>query len=499
MKFTLRFFFAALALVFFSPYDKVGAMLLAGTILAFPSWKFHRGRLAIGEQDKSPELEAIDMVSKQVEGFKKVLGDKLDKSEYDSTKATIEDLKKAIGDNDGKSVSEKIKEINTATEKMLKQITEMQEDVQRAKESGKAGKAVMQLFDPADVAKFVADTFNGSEKTGNKASFKLNTNIVLKAAEVFGYPQFFEGGPNTDITAFTGRFIDPELYQRRRKRNLILDNFSIETIGVPTLIYLEKVETAGDDASQEDVGGAEWIVSGGQKPMRSFRVTSAKVEAKKVAIFGTVEDKLLRDVPSLENWIREDFTDEMRETYNDALLNNNPAVNPDAPLGLKQNAIQYNATPAFTGTIVGANYIDMIVAAAAYMSSLKYTPERAFVSSDVFYAMLILKDTNERYQNSPLVYTNSLGQLYIAGVRIVIADEEDVPSTHLLMTGSPFGFRIKNYQAMVFERGLNGEDFRYDRTSFRAYQEVLSYIPSHRFDSVMYDTWDNIEAAISTS
>jgi HK97 family phage major capsid protein len=453
--------------------------------------------MADENKDKSPELIAIESVTKQVDGFKKILGDKADKAEFDSIKGTIEDLKKAMADNDPKATSDKIKDINDSTDKLLKQVQEMQEDIQKGKDGGNKGEQKMQLFDPADIKKFVDDTFKDDQKTSIKATMKINSAMVLKAAETFGYPQFFEGGANTDITAFTGRFIDPELYQRRRKRNLILDNFGIETISVPTLVYLEKVEVAGDDASQEDVGGADWIVSGGQKPMRSFRVTSAKVEAKKVAIFGTVEDKLLRDVPSLENWIREDFTDEMRETYNDALLNNNPAVDPDAPLGLKQNAIQFNATPAFTGTIPGANYIDMIVAAAAYMSSLKYQPERAFVASDVFYAMLILKDLDQRYQNNPLVYTNSLGQLYIAGVRIVIADEEDVPSTHLLMTGSPFGFRIKNYGPMVFERGLNGEDFRYDRTSFRGYQEVLSYIPTHRFDSVLYDTWANIETGIT--
>ncbi len=452
----------------------------------------------MADEKVTPELEALNLVTKQVEGFEKVLGNKADKSEFTSLKGTIEELKQAMADNDGKATTEKIKTINEATEKLVKQVSEMQEDIQKGKENKRGGSNKLQLFDPAEAKKFVEDTFQDGSKTHIKATMKINSSMVLKAAEIFGYPQFFEGGPDTDITAFTGREIDTELYQRKRKRNLILDNFQIETIGVPTLIYLEKIEVSGDSASNDDTGSADWIVSGGEKPMRSFRVTSAKVEAKKVAIFGTVEDKLLRDVPSLENWIREDYTDEMREKVNDSLLNNNPSVDEDAPLGLKQNAIQFDPTPAFTNTIIGVNYIDMIVAAAAQMSDLRFTPERAFVASDVYYAMLILKDLDQRYQNNPLVYTNTLGQLYIAGVRIVIADKEDVPSTHLLMVGTPFGFRIKAYGAMVFERGLNGEDFRNDRTSFRGYQEFLSYIPTHRYDSVLYDTWTNIETGIST-
>lgn len=451
-------------------------------------------------ETKSKELETMELAIKQVEGFEKILGNKADKSEFAEIKGTLEDVKKSLGtlaDKDGTTVADAIKKFNDFTDKTVKQLTEMQEDIQKAKDGKKGIDTMKQLFDPADVQKFVNDTFQDGVKTHQQAVIKLNNKIVLKAAEDFGYPQFFEGGANTDATAFTGRFIDQELYQRIRKRNLILDNFAIETIGVPTLLYLEKVEIAGDDASSEDVGGADWIVSGGEKPKRSFRVKSSKVEAKKVAIFGTIEDKLLRDVPSLENWIREDFTDEMREEYNDALLNNNPSVDPDAPLGLKQNAVTFTPTTAFTNTILGASYIDMIVAAAAQMADSKFMPERAFVSTDVFYAMLILKDQDQRYQNNPLVYTNNLGQLYIAGVRIVMSDSEDVPATHLLMTGQPLGFKIKNYQAMVFERGLNGEDFRNDRTSFRAYQEVLSYIPEHRYDSVFYDTWDNIETGIA--
>lgn len=454
----------------------------------------------MADENKSPELVAIESVTKQVETFKTILGNKADKTEFDNIKGSIEELKKAMADNDPKATAEKIKTINDSTDKLLKQVAEMQEDIQKTKD-GHKGAAKHQLFDPADVVKFVNDTFadNGKgSKTHNNAAIKINNQIVLKAAENFGYPQFFEGAADTDVTAFTGRFIDPTLYQRRRKRNLILDNFAIGSVGVPTLVYLEKFEVSGDDASSEDVGGADWIVSGAQKPQRSFRVGSAKVEAKKLAIFGTVEDKLLRDVPSLENWIREDLTDEMREAYCDALLNNNQAVDPDAPLGLKQNAIQFTATPAFATSIPGVNYIDMIIAAAAYLAYLREQPVDAYVSTDIYYRILIEKDAEQRYQNNNLVYINALGQLYVGGVRIVIADQEDVPSTHLLMTAAPVGFRILNYQGMVFERGLNGEDFRYDRTSYRAYQEVLSYIPSHRYNTVLYDTWTNIETGIGS-
>ena len=77
----------------------------------------------MADETKSPELEAVELVTKQVEGFKTILGSKADKGEFDSLKGTIEDLKKSIADNDGKATSEKIKTINDATEKLVKQVS----------------------------------------------------------------------------------------------------------------------------------------------------------------------------------------------------------------------------------------------------------------------------------------------------------------------------------------------------------------------------------------
>ncbi len=124
-------------------------------------------------------------------------------------------------------------------------------------------------------------------------------------------------------------------------------------------------------------------------------------------------------------------------------MNNDPGTDPDAPLGLKTNAIQYADTTAFNNTIPEANEIDAIVAACAYMASLKEEPAFVAVSSSIYYKLFVLKDLEGRYQNSNLVYTNSLGQIFIAGVRVVLADAEDVPDTHILLVGAE-SFRIKN-------------------------------------------------------
>lgn len=451
------------------------------------------------------EAEAIKAIGVQVAQFKTMLGDKADAAKFADLEAQIKTLSEGIETMKADAISDAIKAINKANEGIYKQLVELQEEKAAEKENqDPVGKSKLKLLvETKDVEAFVKATFDGdltdtakgtTDKTHNKATIQIN-----KAAETFGYATFFEGGENTAIDAFTGRMVDPTLYQRKRKRNLILDNFTIRTISVPKLIYLIKVEDGDDgDTSEGDSGGAAWIASGEIKPKRSFRVTTGEANAKKVAIFGTVEDKLLRDVPSLENWIREDFMDEMREAINDGLLNNDPDTDADAPLGLKTNAIQYTATPAYADAFTAntSNYIDQLFAVFARMAYNKEEAGVAFVGSDVFYRIMHLKDSENRYQNNNLVYTNNLGQLFIGGVQIVMADEEDVPGTNVLVIARDLGFKIYAYGPMVFERGLNGEDFRYDRTSFRGYQEFLSFIPENRENSVLYDTWANIKAAI---
>lgn len=450
-----------------------------------------------GANTDTAEVKAIKRIGKQVESFKTALGEKADAEAIKLLQAKVEDLAKNISTMESENIVKTLKEINDANEKMWKQIAEVQEKMLEEKEKteGKAKKG--DILKSEDIAAFVKATFGEDAANGTKTSNPAK--VTLKAAETFGYATFFEGGADTVVDAFTGRFVDPTLYQRKRKRNMILDHFSIRTIAVPKLIYLIKVED-GDDVgtASGDSGSAGWIASGEIKPMRSFRVTTGEATAKKVAIFGTVEDKLLRDVSSLENWIREDFVDEMREAYNDGLLNNDPGVDADAPLGLKTNAIQYSATPGYNNAFTAntTNYIDQLFAAFALMAYNKEEAGMAFVASDVYYRIMHLKDSEQRYQNNNLVYTDSLGRLFIGGVEIIWVDEEDIPGTNVMVIARDLGFKIYNYGALVFERGLNGEDFRYDRTSYRGYQEVLSFIPENRENSVMYDTWANIKAAI---
>lgn len=452
----------------------------------------------VDEDAPKSEVEAIKKIGVQVEGFKKMLGDKADKAEFDKLQSQIKELADGLKDMEADKISQAIESINKANESIHKQLVELQEAAAAEKEAGQAGSRSGRLVATKDIEDFVKATFVDGKKTKDSDGKTIEI-ATTKAAETFSTATFFEGGPATDATAFTGRLVDPTLYQRRRKTNIILDYFDIRTINVPTLVYLIKIEDGDDpDSLSGDAGGAEWIVCGAEKPKRSFRVTTGESKAKKVAIFGTVEDCLLQDVPSLERWIREDFMDEMREEINSGLLSNNPSVNPDAPQGLTHAATQFTPTPGYADAFAtnSTTFIDQLIAVFALFRYRREEAGIAFVSSDVWYRIQHLKDNDLRYQNNNLVYTSTLGQIYIAGTLVVPVDQDDIPSTHVLVVGRDLGFKIYAYGPMVFERGLNADDFRHDRTSFRGYQRFLTFIPDQRVNSVVYDTWANIKAGI---
>lgn len=453
----------------------------------------HDASHAGGSTEEDESIKSINQFADRIEEFKQLLGEKADASKFETVSGEITSLKAKIDELSSAQVVEALKSINDKATDIYKDVLSVLSDIADSRKEAPANQSNFNaLVNEDEVKAFVNDLFDAA---GKKKSYRTDKKITIKAPETFGGSVTFVAG--SDPTAFTGRYIDPRLYSAKRKKNFILDNLNIPPINVPALMYLEKVEIGDTNTVSGDPGKADWILPGATKPKRSFRVKSAQAEAKKVAIFGTIEDKLLRDVPSFRNWIREDYTEEMRKAINDGLLNNNPLVNALAPLGLKTNAVQYVATDAFDEQIVDPNEIDCIVAAIAFQRNKKEEPALVAVSSDVFFKIQILKDNNARYQNKEKVYVDTFGSLFIAGVRVVDADEEDIPSENLLVLSADLGFKVFAYGSMVFEQGMNGNDFREDKTSFRAYQEFLSYIPSDRLNSVVYDTFANIKAAIT--
>src|SRR5690606_8656322 len=143
-----------------------------------------------------------------------------------------------------------------------------------------------ELVSEKEIKDFVTKMFPNGEKDASASA-----SIELKAAETFGGAVTFVSG--ADATAATGRYVDPTLYQKRRKSNLILAYFNIQTIIVRALSYLEKGEIVAGIVANNGLGAADCINWGESMAGRSFRIDINTVEPKRLAIFGNIEECLL--------------------------------------------------------------------------------------------------------------------------------------------------------------------------------------------------------------
>lgn len=440
-----------------------------------------------GEDAFAQVVKSIDQIAEQ-------LGEAAKQEDITALKAELASLKESYSEMKAADVDSKILAINSKTEKMFNQLIELQAKSAENADKNEGAKGIKPMYTKEQVKAFTEKALK------NKREGNLLEIEEVKAAETFGIPQSFVTGTGADTAVVaSGYQLVPGLISKRRKTNLMLDYFPIQTINVPYLIYLEKIEIGTGTAPNNGPGGAAWIESGQAKPKRSFRIQAVRADAKKLAIFGTIEDCLLQDIPSFDNWIRTDFQEQLDEVANTGLLRGNTTVNPLEPNGLITNASQYVVTPAFDESVKAATYIDDIIAAAASMvTTSKYAAGMAFVSQDVWFKMISLKATDERYINNNMVFVSNLGELWIAGVHVIPVDADDVPSTHLLLVAVDAGFKILRYGNSGIETGLNGTDFQEDKTSYRGWRRYITYFPVNTRGSVIYDTWANIEALINT-
>src|SRR5690554_5352602 len=95
----------------------------------------------MADETKSPELEAIEKVSANLESYKEKLGEKADKKDFEGLETTIKELKEGLETMTAKQVTDKMETINAGMEKAFKQILDLQEQLNEQKEkTGKDGK-----------------------------------------------------------------------------------------------------------------------------------------------------------------------------------------------------------------------------------------------------------------------------------------------------------------------------------------------------------------------
>ena len=199
-------------------------------------------------------LEAIEQISNNVQEYKEILGKKADKETITGLENQLKDLAKNFSELSEKELDKAIEQINKGNKDLSEAVQEMSEDLKELKDNS-TGKSNNSREAVEKQIKAFQESFFDEDSRKN---YHTKENITIKAAETFGFNQTFNGdGTGVQIDAFTGREVDPELYQPKRKRNLILDRFRILPVTAPTLYYLEKEVVGNASAPANEAGAAD--------------------------------------------------------------------------------------------------------------------------------------------------------------------------------------------------------------------------------------------------
>lgn len=341
----LRLFIASFILlaVMLLGGNDMQAMMLAGIAMVFPSWKYVKGRLALGAQEaeKDALLKEISEKNKaQLDTFKT----ELQKLAMDSKNGMIgkEEFEKQFGELSGqlkKLDEEKFKTYEDTLAQYQKTLSENNEalkiqgtELKKLKENGvdnSAGESILRkkLKEFLNSPEYKAFADSGGKK---KASFEVKAVDMTSS---------YTGG-NRLISTRSNRIVDHPPITRLNLRDLL-------TVGPADLPYLAFLEV------YDWVRNVGMVSENGMLPESSFKIREATADVKRIGTFVNLSKRMLKSLPFIENYLANAlpaqvrYAEDFQLLYGDGVGNN--------PLGLSEVARDFvtEINTAFTG-VAGA-------------------------------------------------------------------------------------------------------------------------------------------------
>lgn len=239
-------------------------------------------------------------------------------------------------------------------------------------------------------------------------------------------------------------------------------------------------------------GAANFIGEGVLKPQVSFELATEQSVPKKVAERMRVSTEMLNDVPGLESLIRNEMIYEIEMHANAAVLLDAAATSTD-PAGVTFLASGFTLTTIEAGA--APTYADSIRAAIAQLASLNYTTNiTAFINPIDAANMDLAKSASDgHYLMPPFVSQSGMA---VAGVPVYT--DQGIPVGSLLI-GDMSKYVIWMVEDLTVRFGLNGDDFAENMVTVIAEMRFHQTFASNHTGAFIYDTFANIQAAITTT
>lgn len=303
-------------------------------------------------------------------------------------------------------------------------------------------------------------------KKSQKFEFQLNTKTV---------------GTMTPSVSATGGAIPyqfiPGITPIADIQPFLVDLIGIKPTTSPTIYWSNKTNREGTTAFVADTGTLAQI---------DFVVTAEASTAKNVGAFIKIHENMMNDIPYITSEIQSELLFQVNHLCDSEVLSG-------TGLTVHLKGITVYAATGFSLTtlkIKSPNTYDAILAAATQIKTLNFMPNIVLLNPIDYANMVGAKDNQAGYVLPP--FATAAGQV----VGLTVYQSNLITAGDVIVMDST-KCNIYELGNMVVEAGFEGSDFKDMTRTFRAYRRLHHFISDNNTGAFVYDTIDDIKAAIT--
>lgn len=362
----------------------------------------------------------------------------------------------------------KVKEISEEI-LILKKFTEKGADGQERLKSVRE-QVEMQFKDyiKTENGRVVVDLKKACEESGNR---KKTITLALEKKAV---STVLSGG----VAPHMSLAVDPVLDVEPRSETFVRKFANVSSINARSLIIAEFVPGEGD---------AEWVPEGNLKPAMDATLQERTVNAGKVALTAKVSEETIYDLPQLIAEIQTELV------YRVGLAEESGILNGTGANGEIVGVLPTVPAYVITGlSVANANHFDAIVAAYTQIvstSNSAYRPNLVIMHPIDYAKMQLTKDANGQYLR-PFSFNGEL----VPGLRVETSTAIEQGE---LIVGDFNYLNIRDYQLFQITFGWENDDFTKNLVTMIGEKRLMAYIKRQYQTAFVYDTFNNIETALT--
>ncbi len=229
-------------------------------------------------------------------------------------------------------------------------------------------------------------------------------------------------------------------------------------------------------------GAAAFIGPGVAKPGISFEIATEISNAKKIAVSEKCATELLEDIDGMASWIEQEIAYQLKQKVNTTLMTGTSSST--VPAGIQTISVPYSLTTVKT---THANHWDAVRACVAQLRSGNLQGTVTAFMNPIDYANMVLTKAQ------------SQGQLFVpAETGATIVEDNNVPVGYVQVALLDY-YKVLIFKDFALSFGWENDDFTKNLVTTIGEMRIHQFFSENHTGAFIYDTFDNIETAITTT